>query len=171
MWRLLPWGPGPRWVRGNGSEAPVEGKPCLKQRSLPVRLRCRPVCTNSGVTPGRGQRRRGPRRPGLARSWRRERPRWPHAGPDVAGGSKGQGPLGPIRSPKPTLRSGRRGPRAPAPLGAYRVSGLLLADQYVPFRAGPGHQLTRTGRHVSLGVRPPLVIVPGREGKEGFSPP
>lgn len=84
---------------------------------------------------------------------------------------RGMGPPGPLRRPKPTLSRERRGARAPAPLGTHKELGTfsaqlqLLEDYYVPFRAGPGHEVSSTAWHVSLGV-----IVPGREGKAFLHP-
>ncbi|KAF5915457.1 hypothetical protein HPG69_014777 [Diceros bicornis minor] len=64
----------------------------------------------------------------------------------------------------------RAATRAPALPGSSWPRLPLLAHCYGPFRAGPGRQVLRTGTHVSLGVRPPLVIVPGREGKAFLHP-
>lgn len=85
------------------------------------------------------------------------------AGATRGRGRRGPGPPAPLRRPKPTLSRERRGARAPAPLGTRRELGTissqlqLLEVHYVPFRAGPGHEVSRTAMHVSLGVWPRLT--------------
>lgn len=139
----------------------------------PCSLRGRPVCTNSGVNQARGRRGgaavRGERggvgavRTGGA---------WPRV---THRGRQGQRPPQSVPRPKPTVGEGGVRPLRPPSVrrgnwGHPSESHLLLADYYVPFRAGTGHQVSRARTSLSLRVGAATCHCPG-EGWEGVPPP
>lgn len=169
MLGLFPKGPCRRRVRREGSGGSGGGKAMFKIALTPLlaprqtrmyQLRCQ-----SGLgTPRRGRSSRRARR-----SWRRAHgrrlapghPPWPPRAEAT-----------PVRPATQTHRRGRRGPPSPAPLRAQRELGspeshLLLADYYVPFRAGTRHQVSRARTSLSLGVRAATCHCPG----EGWEAP